>query len=59
MLADKDPYDILNETQVLHWIDHVTQVMYYDEDEGRYHIKNLEEPHEEKQWHMILQVSHI
>merc|ERR1712070_123722 len=55
VMDGRSAYDVLNETRVLHWLDQVTPVIYFDTDSGRYKLKELTEAHEDKQWHMILQ----
>lgn len=55
VVDERSAYQILNETDVLHWIDQVSPMIYYDTKELRYRIKNLEAPHEDKQWHLVLQ----
>lgn len=55
VVDERSAYSILNETDVLHWIDQVSPMIYYDTKEFRYRIKNLEPHHEDKQWHLVLQ----
>ena len=50
-----DAYDVLHgQTGLLHWIDAVSDRIYYDEDEGLYHVKDYHFSDEQSTWHALL-----